>query len=63
MFCAFGGGGIRTHGGFSHAGFQDRYHEPLGHPSKIAKNQNRTGDTRIFNPLLYRLSYLSTEVI
>ena len=24
----------------------------------FAKNQNRTGDTRIFNPLLYRLSYL-----
>ena len=24
----------------------------------FAKNQNRTGDTGIFNPLLYRLSYL-----
>ena len=23
-------------------------------------DQNRTGDTRIFNPLLYRLSYLAT---
>ena len=25
---------------------------------KNAKNQSRTGDTRIFNPLLYQLSYL-----
>ena len=52
-----GRGGIRTHGNSRHIGFQDQHHRPLGHPS-IAKNQNRTGDTRIFNPLLYRLSYL-----
>ena len=26
-----------------------------------AEAQNRTGDTRIFSPLLYRLSYLGTE--
>ena len=25
------------------------------------ETQNRTGDTRIFNPLLYRLSYLAVE--
>ena len=25
-----------------------------------AETQNRTGDTRIFSPLLYRLSYLGT---
>jgi hypothetical protein len=27
-----------------------------------AEAQNRTGDTRIFSPLLYRLSYLGTEI-
>jgi hypothetical protein len=26
-----------------------------------AQGQNRTADTRIFNPLLYRLSYLGTR--
>ena len=26
-----------------------------------AEAQNRTGDTRIFSPLLYRLSYLGTK--
>lgn len=26
-----------------------------------AETQNRTGDTRIFSPLLYRLSYLGTS--
>ena len=26
------------------------------------QTQNRTGDTRIFNPLLYRLSYLASRV-
>jgi hypothetical protein len=30
-----GGGGIRTHEGFRPAGFQDRSHQPLDHPSKI----------------------------
>ena len=28
-----------------------------------AEAQNRTGDTRIFSPLLYRLSYLGAESI
>ena len=28
-----------------------------------AEAQNRTGDTRIFSPLLYRLSYLGTQNI
>jgi hypothetical protein len=28
-----------------------------------AQGQNRTADTRIFNPLLYRLSYLGTPGI
>ena len=28
-----------------------------------AEAQNRTGDTRIFSPLLYRLSYLGTRII
>ena len=28
-----GGGGIRTHEGFRPAGFQDRSHQPLDHPS------------------------------
>ena len=27
------------------------------------QRQNRTVDTRIFNPLLYQLSYLATEVL
>jgi hypothetical protein len=26
-----------------------------------AQGQNRTADTRIFNPLLYRLSYLGNQ--
>lgn len=30
-----GEGGIRTLGESPHAGFQDRYHQPLGHLSKI----------------------------
>jgi len=29
-----GGGGIRTHEGFRPAGFQDRSHQPLDHPSQ-----------------------------
>lgn len=29
-----GGSGIRTHGGLHHDGFQDRYLQPLGHPSE-----------------------------
>ena len=28
-----------------------------------AEAKNRTGDTRMFSPLLYRLSYLGTEII
>ena len=28
-----------------------------------AQGRNRTTDTRIFNPLLYQLSYLGTEVL
>ena len=30
-----GGGGIRTHEGFRPAGFQDRSHQPLDHPSGL----------------------------
>ena len=37
-----GGGGIRTHGGFHLAGFQDRSHQPLDHPSK----EGRAGAAR-----------------
>ena len=29
--------------------------------SNGGKDQDRTGDTRIFNPLLYQLSYPATE--
>ncbi len=31
--------------------------------NQSAEAQNRTGDTRIFSPLLYRLSYLGTGFI
>ena len=31
---------------------------PKNMPKKYAQGRNRTTDTRIFNPLLYRLSYL-----
>ena len=31
-----GGGGIRTHEAFRPAGFQDRSHQPLDHPSSFA---------------------------
>ena len=37
-----GGGGIRTHGGFHLAGFQDRSHQPLDHPSTQANLQRRS---------------------
>src|SRR5438874_8836561 len=30
-----GGGGIRTHEGLRPAGFQDRSHQPLDHPSEV----------------------------
>src|SRR5438874_12451230 len=30
-----GGGGIRTHEGLRPAGFQDRSHQPLDHPSEL----------------------------
>jgi hypothetical protein len=29
---------------------------------KCGQGQNRTADTRIFSPLLYRLSYLATAL-
>ena len=33
-------------------------------PSSLgAETQNRTGDTRIFSPLLYRLSYLGIRIV
>lgn len=32
------------------------FHEKYG-----GRGQNRTGDTRIFNPLLYQLSYPATQ--
>ena len=32
---AIGEGGIRTHGGITHTGFQDRLLEPLGHLSQV----------------------------
>jgi hypothetical protein len=28
-----------------------------------AQSRNRTSDTRIFNPLLYQLSYLGTRLV
>ncbi len=31
------------------------------HAQKHAQGRNRTTDTRIFNPLLYRLSYLGVS--
>lgn len=40
--------------------YQKRLWEPLNKKSG-AETQNRTGDTRIFSPLLYHLSYLGTE--
>ena len=41
----FGGeGGIRTHGRFPYAGFQDQYLKPLGHLANIIiYSSNRTG--------------------
>ena len=40
--CENGGGGIRTHGGFHLAGFQDRSHQPLDHPSRWRARQGGT---------------------
>ena len=45
-------------------GFQDRSLQPdLGIPPHGASRRNRTADTWIFSPLLYRLSYRSTYLI
>jgi hypothetical protein len=33
-----------------------------GQRGKCGQGQNRTADTRIFSPLLYRLSYLATAL-
>ena len=33
------------------------------HGENGAQDRNRTSDTRIFNPLLYQLSYLGTRVV
>jgi hypothetical protein len=33
----------------------------VGRVKKSGQGRNRTGDTRIFSPLLYQLSYLSNE--
>ena len=57
--------GIRTPGTSRYGSFQDYCNRPLYHLSKIAREKkirsgatrNRTGDTRIFSPLLYQLSY------
>jgi hypothetical protein len=35
-----GGGGIRTHESFRSAGFQDRSHQPLDHPSEALNARN-----------------------
>ena len=32
---------------------------PVGTTKESGQSQNRTGDTRIFSPLLYQLSYLA----
>src|SRR6056297_2933500 len=37
------------------------YFRPLHRKRSGGETQNRTGDTRIFSPLLYRLSYLATN--
>ncbi len=38
----FGGeGGIRTHGTFRFAGFQDQYLQPLGHLTKVGAKHNQ----------------------
>src|SRR5207248_5474841 len=34
-----GGGGIRTHEGLRPAGFQDRSHQPLDHPSEVPRGR------------------------
>ncbi len=41
-----------------------RRQAPSGHNpgAKHAEGQNRTGDTRIFSPLLYQLSYLGADL-
>lgn len=37
MIDKYGWGGIRTHGAFTHASFQDWYLKPLDHPSILTK--------------------------
>ena len=36
--------------------------EPIRFSLRSAQNRNRTSDTRIFSPLLYRLSYLGLQI-
>ena len=35
--------------------------QPIHKKGSGAQDRNRTSDTRIFNPLLYQLSYLGTR--
>jgi hypothetical protein len=43
-----------------HSGGAVRFPKPIALEASGAQSRNRTSDTRIFNPLLYQLSYLGT---
>ena len=60
-----GRGGIRTHGTFRFAGFQDQSLQPLGHSSVLfgAATKVRTRDILITNQALFQLSYSGLSCI
>ena len=48
---------------FSYGGQETSRRLQLWRSKDGGKDRGRTGDTRIFSPLLYQLSYLATAVI
>src|SRR5437773_12341732 len=65
-----GGGGIRTHEGLGPAGFQDRSHQPLDHPSELfvprsvplrTRWASRAAGPQIFSSMLYPRSLTAAK--
>jgi hypothetical protein len=59
-----GGGGIRTHEGLRPAGFQDRSHQPLDHPSLLARRENcaiATGVSKVDRALRRSMANVAAE--
>jgi hypothetical protein len=57
-----GGGGIRTHEGLRPAGFQDRSHQPLDHPSEGTADDILPSAARGARPVLAHTSILKVTL-